>query len=180
MLSLAFVFRHTITSLTERVWVTAQTCNPAALCFADPRQIVYSHTFRQRKSMSLDSTAGSVTQGRLTDRYEPANANVCVNASARCCILLHKAILPKWQSLPLITYAFFVSSLSILCNKLITRAKTLSFPNFTYCHWIDEIFILLYKVCQVGVLSVTSGNTEIRGCVIVRFLLHHNHVLVSD
>lgn len=81
------------TSPTERVPVTAQTCNPASLCFADQRQIVYTHTFRQRKSMSLDSTAGSVTQGRLTDRYEPANDNVCVNASARCCILPYKAIL---------------------------------------------------------------------------------------
>lgn len=44
--------------------------------------------------MSLDSTAGSVTQCRLTDRYEPANDNVCVNASARCCCILpRKAIL---------------------------------------------------------------------------------------
>lgn len=41
---------------------------------------------------------------------------------------------PFWQSLPLITRAFFVFSLSIFCNKLIARAKTPSFPNFTHRH----------------------------------------------
>lgn len=92
--SLTFVFGQTITlrNFLERVRVSAQIRNPAALSFADPRQIVYSHTFRQRKSMSVDYTAGSITRGRLTDRYEPANDNVCVNASVRCGILPHKAI----------------------------------------------------------------------------------------
>lgn len=170
-----------VISRTAWVRVTAQTCGPAALCFADPRQIVYSHTFRQRKSMSLDSTAASVTQGRLTDQYEPANDNVCVNASARRRVRPRKRpLLPKRRSLPLIAYASFVFSLSVLRNKLITRAKTLSFPHFAYCQWIDEIFIPLCKECQIGVLSVTSANAEMTGCVIARFLLHHNHVLVSD
>ncbi|KAF0029401.1 hypothetical protein F2P81_018506 [Scophthalmus maximus] len=65
---------------------------PCGSIFADPRQIVYSHTFRQRKSMSLDSTAGSVTLGWFADRYEPANGNDRVDSSARCCILPHKAL----------------------------------------------------------------------------------------
>lgn len=94
--SLAFVFGSLLWETSVKlVWVTAQIRDPAALSQADPRQIVHSHTLRQRKSMSPDSTAGSVTQGRLTDRYEPANDNVCVNASARCCTLTFLAIPPS-------------------------------------------------------------------------------------
>lgn len=139
------------------------TCATPALCFAAPRQIVYSHTFWQRKSMSLDYTAASVTQGRLTDQYEPANGNVWVNSSACCCCsLLLKAI---WLIPPSDHKYILLFPLHpwMLCN--------------VHWQWTDEIFIQLRWECRVGLLNVMRAGAQTRCCVTVYFLLHPVHVL---
>lgn len=167
--------KRSLRNFPEWVGASAGSCNPAAPSSADPRQMVYGHTLGQRRSTSVDSTAGSVTRGGLTDQYEPAKNNVCVNASARCRILNQRAI---FGNPFLLLYISSLFSHCPGCNGRITGAKLLS--SCYKCQQMIRNSLSYAKKHQVVVLIVSiAANTEVRSCVIVHSLLLHNRVPVS-
>lgn len=153
--------RSSLRNFPEWVGASAGSCNPAAPSSADPRQMVYGHMLGQRRSTSVDSAAGSVTRGGLTDQYEPARNNVCVNASARCRILTQRAI---FGNPFLLLYISSLFSHCPGCNGRIAGAELLS--SRCKCQQMIRNSLSYAKKHQVVVLIVSIAADTVEWGVV--------------